>query len=93
MATDGHGIVISILAFVIVCNLCSSSFNKGRFLDSGSYVAERNSAVVQERVSCSNRAPNSKTMAKNISHLFMDDGLVVMGNEEAARSSLERTER
>ncbi len=25
MATGGHGIVISVLAFVIVCNLCPSS--------------------------------------------------------------------
>ncbi len=66
-------------------------FNKGRVLDSGSYLAERNSAVVQVRVSCSDRAPNINSIANNISHLFMDDGVVVMGNEAAARSSLERT--
>ncbi len=52
---------------------------------------ERNSAVVQVRMSCSDRAPNINTMAKNISHLFVDDGVVIMGDEEAARSSLERT--
>ncbi len=168
MATGGHGIVISVLAFVIVYNLCPSSetfsdnkrcfnvlseercdvvsigygrniifsllhlhssrpsiskhhsnagkfaiilclllsgdihpcpgpngevcpsFNKG-VLDSGSYLAERNSAVVQVRVSCSDRVPNINTMANNISHLFMDDGVVVMGDEAAAKSSLERT--
>ncbi len=64
-------------------------FNKSRVLDSGSYF--RNSAVVQVRVSCSDRAPNINSMANNISHLFMDDGMVVMGDEAAARSSLERT--
>ncbi len=66
-------------------------FNKGRVLDSGSYLAERNSAVVQVRVSCSDRAPNINTMTNNISHLLMDDGVVVMADEAAARSSLERT--
>ncbi len=60
-------------------------------MDSGSYLAERNSAVVQVRVSCSDRAPNINTMTNNISHLLMDDGVVVMADEAAARSSLERT--
>ncbi len=62
-------------------------FNKGRVLDSGSYLAERNSAVVQVRVSCSDRAPNINTMANNISHLFIDDSVVVMGDEAAVWSS------
>ncbi len=53
-------------------------------MDSGSYLAERNSAVVQVRVSCSDRAPNINTMTNNISHLLMDDGVVVMADEAAA---------
>ncbi len=163
MATGEHGIVISVLAFVTVCNLCPSSetfsdnkwclnvlseercdvvsigygrniifsllhlhssrpsiskhhsnavkfiiilclllsgdihpcpgpngevcpsFNKGRVWDSGSYLAEQNYAVVQVQ------APNINTIADNMSHLFMDDGAVMMGDEAAAMPSLERT--